>query len=217
MFNANRPSPGPDCSRDYRSKEVVNALKTMFHGKCYLCENDVSNPVVEHFIPHGGNRELEYEWNNLYYSCHRCNSIKGVERDFLDCCDASVDVSKSIKCLCSSVADDDIKVKAQNVDQKTQNTANLLHRCYNENNTGIRSISREYLHESIFEMYCVFIKYRRILKNRDALSSDKADALEHLKNMVKDSYPFSIFWKWHIKSDSFLANNFPDLLKAARI
>ncbi|MDR0409049.1 MAG: HNH endonuclease, partial [Spirochaetaceae bacterium] len=174
-------------------------------------------PVVEHFIPHKENKELKYDWKNLYYSCHRCNSIKGVEKDILDCCDDSVDVSKSVKCLCSSVPDDDIKVEAQNADQKTQNTANLLHRCYNENNTGIRSISRECLHDSIFEMYCDFITHRRILKNRDALQSEKADALEHLKNMVEDSYPFSIFWKWHIKSEPSLTKKFPDLLEATGI
>jgi hypothetical protein len=146
-----------------------------------------------------------------------CNTIKGVEKNLLDCCDASIDVSKSIKCLCSSVVDDDIKVEAQSNDQKTQNTADLLHRCYNENNTGIRSITREYLHESIYEGYCGFLKYRVILKNRDALPSEKTDALEHLKNMVKDSYPFSIFWKWHIKSDSFLSNHFKELLYAAGV
>jgi hypothetical protein len=115
------------------------------------------------------------------------------------------------------VVDDDIKVEAQNNDQKTQNTTDLLYRCYNENNTGIRSITREYLHESIYESYCSFLKYRFLLKNRDALPSDKADALEHLKNMVKDSYPFSIFWKWHIKSDSFLSNHFQELLNAAGV
>jgi uncharacterized protein (TIGR02646 family) len=76
MFKVNRPLPGPDCSHDYHGKEIINALRTMFHGKCYLCENDVSEPVVEHFIPHEGNRELENDWKNLYYSCSRCNNNK---------------------------------------------------------------------------------------------------------------------------------------------
>jgi uncharacterized protein (TIGR02646 family) len=217
MFNVNRPLPGPDCSHDYYREEVIHTLKNVFYGKCYLCENDVSDPVIEHFIPHEGNKELEYNWNNLYYSCHRCNNIKGVTKDLLDCCDASIDVSKSIKCLCSSVVDDDIKIEAQNNDQKTQNTVTLLRRCYNENNTGIRSISREFLHESIYEGYYSFLTYRRVLKNKNALSSDKTDALEHLKNMVKDSYPFSVFWKWHIKSDFFLSNHFQELLNATGV
>jgi hypothetical protein len=217
MFNVNRPLPGPDCSHDYHSKEIISILKNMFHGKCYLCENDVPHPVVEHFIPHEGNKELEHAWNNLYYACPRCNTIKHVEKDLLDCCDPSVDVSKSIKCLCSSVVDDDIKVESQNNDEKTMNTADLLRRCYNENNTGTKSISREFLHESIYDGYCSFLKHRVILKNKDALLSKKTDALEHLKNMVKDSYPFSIFWKWHIISVYFLSSNFPDLLDAARI
>ena len=215
MFNVNRPLPGPDCSQGYYKEEIIRTLRDIFYGKCYLCENEISDPVIEHFIPHEGNKELEYDWKNLYYSCQRCNNIKGVKKDLLDCCDVSINVSKSIKCLCPSVVDDDMKVEAQNSDQKTQNTADLLHRCYNENNTGIRSISREYLHERIYEGYCSFLKYRVILKNRDALLRDKTDALEHLKNMVEDSYPFSIFWKWHIKSDTFLSNHFQELLNAA--
>jgi uncharacterized protein (TIGR02646 family) len=126
MFNVNRPLPGPDCSHGYSGKEIIRSLKRIFYGKCYLCENDVSDPVVEHFIPHEGNKDLEYDWKNLYYSCHRCYNIKGVEKDLLDCRDASIDVSKSVKCLCSSVVDDDIKVEAQNDDRKTQNTVNLF-------------------------------------------------------------------------------------------
>jgi uncharacterized protein (TIGR02646 family) len=205
MFNVIRPQPGPDCSRDYRSKEVVIELKKIFHGKCYLCENEVSDPVIEHFIPHEGDKIKEYDWNNLYYACHRCNSIKGTMQGLLDCCDSSADVSRAIKCLCPSVPEKDVIVEAQEASLKFQNTAKLLDKCYNENNTGIRGISREALHEKIFEYYCTFIKYRMILKNKDSLPSDKEKAVEHLKNMAEVSYPFSIFWKWHILSDSFLA------------
>jgi hypothetical protein len=177
----------------------------MFHGKCYLCEDEVSGPVVEHFIPHEGDTVKEHDWNNLYYACHRCNSIKGTTQELLDCCDSSVDVSRTIKCLCPSVPDHNVTVEAQERTTKCQNTAKLLDRCYNENNTGIRGISREGLHEKIFGYYCKFIKYRTIITNKDSLPSDMEKAREHLKIMREDSYPFSVFWKWHISSDSFLA------------
>jgi uncharacterized protein (TIGR02646 family) len=208
MFNVVRPQQGPDYLTDYHSKDVVETLKAMFHGKCYLCENVVDDPVIEHFIPHEGDPAKKYDWNNLYYACHRCNSIKGTTTDILDCCDSTIDISWSVKCLCPSVPNYSITVEAQNHDVITQNTANLLDRCYNENNTGIRGISREALHEKLFEEYCNFIDNRRILKSRHSLKPEKDRAKEHLRQMQEDIYPFSVFWKWHILSDAFLATIF---------
>jgi hypothetical protein len=206
MFNVIRPQPGPDCSKDYRSKEVVMTLKTIFHGKCYLCEDEVSDPVIEHFIPHEGDTVKEHDWNNLYYACHRCNNIKGTTRELLDCCDSSVDISRAIKCLCPSVPEQNVIVEAREAAHEFKNTAELLDKCYNENNTGIRGISRESLHEKIFGYYCMFIKYRMTLKGKDSLPSDMEKAEAHLRIMTEVSYPFSVFWKWHILSDSFLAS-----------
>jgi hypothetical protein len=176
----------------------------MFYGKCYLCEDEVSDPVVEHFIPHEGDITKEYDWNNLYYSCHRCNNIKGTAKELLDCCDPSVDVLCAIKCLFPGVPGNNVIVEPQDNSVKTKNTAYLLDKCYNENNTGIRGISREALHEKLFDKYCDFINYRRTLKNKDSLASEKDNAKEHLKNMMEVSYPFSVFWHWHIISDPLL-------------
>jgi hypothetical protein len=176
----------------------------MFYGKCYLCEDKVADPVVEHFIPHEGDRKKEYDWNNLYYSCHRCNNLKGTTKELLDCCNSSIDVSCAIKCAFPGNPNDDILVEPQDESIKTKNTAFLLDKCYNENNTGIRGISREALHEKLFDKYCDFINYRRILKDEDSLPSEKDDAKEHLKNMIKVTYPFSVFWQWYVISDPFL-------------
>jgi hypothetical protein len=210
MFNVTRPQPGPDCATDYRSKEVMAALRAMFHGKCYLCEDEVSDPVVEHFIPHEGDPVKKYDWNNLYYACHRCNNIKGTTTDLLDCCDPTIDISHSIKCVFPGIPGENIVVETQCDDAKTRNTVHLLDRCYNEDNTGIRSISREMLHEKLFDYYYEFISDRRTLKNHDALPADKERAKAHLTLMQDVSYPFSVFWKWHILSDDFLAAQFSE-------
>jgi uncharacterized protein (TIGR02646 family) len=217
MFNVTRPQPGPDCSKDYRSPEVIKALKSMFYGKCYLCENDeLLDPEVEHFIAKEINSALEYVWTNLFYACGRCNSIKVANIDnkklsFHNCSDAAIDVSRAVKCLCPSVPNNDIIVEAQDESDKTKNTTTLLDRCYNEDNTGIRGITKESLHEKLFEIYCKFIDYRRTLKSKDALQSEKDNAKEHLTNMIGVSYPFSVFWKWHILSDAFLSPQFSDI------
>lgn len=174
MFNVTRPQPGPSCSKDYR-----------------------------------GDSSLKYSWNNLFYACPRCNSIKETAIDnknltIHSCCDTSVDVSRVVKCLCPSVPNHDVVVEAQDMSDKTRNTATLLSCCYNEDNTGIRGISKEALHENLFDCYCKFIADRRILKSRDSLQSEKDKALEHLTKMTSPSYPFSAFWKWHITDDEFL-------------
>jgi uncharacterized protein (TIGR02646 family) len=206
MFNVTRPQPGPDCSRDYRSKEVIDTLREIFYGKCYLCEDETSNPEVDHFIPRESDSTKTYEWDNLYYICGRCNGIKSTATDILDCCDAAIDVSKAIKCIVPSIPDDDIIVDAQDNHEATKNTANLLNRCYNEKNTGNRGITRELLHEKIFEEYSGFIKYRMALKSKRSLPRQRDEAKQHLLNMVRDPYPFSIFWKWHIWSDPYLSS-----------
>ena len=206
MFNVTRTQPGPDCSKDYRSVAVVNELRKIFYGKCYLCENEVSEPVVEHFVPHKGKDDSKkYDWNNLYYACNRCNSIKGDFNDeLMDCCDSSVDMSKSIKCQCPAIPNDDIVVESQSNEIKTENTAKLLNRCYNEDNTGIRGISKEILHEKLFEYFAKFINFRIIIKNKDSSQNEKEKAIGHIESMTQDNYPFSIFWKWHVWSDPVL-------------
>ena len=51
----------------YNTPEVNAALKEMFHGKCYICENkQITSYHIEHLNPHHGNIELKYSWDNLF-------------------------------------------------------------------------------------------------------------------------------------------------------
>lgn len=92
-------------SKDSRSQErfsvpfrpeirtrILPFLIEAFNGKCAYCESriplEISNPVMDNFRPKAGARGLEsefskdhywwlsYEWNNLYYSCLKCNNYK---------------------------------------------------------------------------------------------------------------------------------------------
>jgi len=204
MFKVVRSQPGPDVKKNYLSKEVVFELEKIFYGKCYLCEDIVADPQIDHFIPVETDKNKKYDWNNLYYACSRCNNIKGTASDLLDCCDPNIDVFKAIKCLCATNKIDDVLVEAQTDDVKTQNTAQLLHRCYNENNTAIRCISRKQLHERIFQKYSKFLFQSNKLYDISSSEKEKDTAVGELENMIDMAYPFSVFWKWHIKSDTFL-------------
>jgi hypothetical protein len=214
MFNVTR-SPFNLTKSNFNSPEVLLELQKIFYKKCYLCEDYVNNPDKEHFVAKSNDRTKEYDWNNLYHVCKRCNSIKKdvIDRknlQILDCCDNSINVSAAIKCLCSSVYNDDYLVEPQFDDKVTVNTSMLLHHCYNADNANY-GISREFLHEQIYKDFARFITYRMIVKDKDSLQSERNGAVEHLKNMSRDSYPFSIFWKWHILSDNLLKVYFPDL------
>lgn len=61
----------------YNTPEVNAALKEMFHGKCYICENkQITSYQIEHLIAHRGNKDIKYDWNNLFLSCAHCNNTK---------------------------------------------------------------------------------------------------------------------------------------------
>ena len=212
MFNVTRSSFNLTKS-NFHSPEVLLELQRIFYGKCYLCEDIVHNPDKEHFVAKSNDETKEFDWSNLYYVCKRCNSIKKdvIDRHnlpILDCCGSTIDVSWAIKCLCSTIPNEDFTVKAQYNDDVTKNTEILLHHCYNADNANY-GISRDFLHEQIFAEYVDFINHRRIVKSHKSLSSEKEKAIERLKNMSQNDYPFSIFWKWHIKSDTFLSAQIP--------
>ena len=51
--------------RSYNTEHVNQALREVFHGKCYICENkEATSYQIEHLIPHRGDKKLKYDWNN---------------------------------------------------------------------------------------------------------------------------------------------------------
>lgn len=210
MFKAIRSDEPPAslASKQYNSDEVVQRLREIFHEKCYLCEQtDLSAPEIEHLEPHEGNEALKYDWNNLYLSCSRCNSIKSnVHKGLLDCCSDEIDVFRSIKCLVPSVPDGSIQISAEShiEDPKVINTVALLQKCFNEKNTALRGITREVLVEKLFEHYIELLKHRSIIVNKRTTPQEKQHAQERIKVMIKVDFEFSAFWRWHVLMDSKL-------------
>ncbi|QWL72376.1 HNH endonuclease [Aeromonas hydrophila] len=217
MFNVIRPVNGPSCLLSgsvYNQSEVVSALKAMFHGKCYLCErNEIQDVEIEHFTPQGGGGG-RMKWNNLFYSCSRCNSIKGhVHLNLLDCTDPHINVSREIRLKIFPTPASDVLVEptSRSPSIEVNNTVILLELCFNSCNTALRGVSREALVEQIFEHMCTFINARRLLKNPSTGKSIRQDALETIEAMLDVRHPFSAFWRWQYLDDSFLTTNYPEL------
>ncbi|MGN5130512.1 HNH endonuclease [Aeromonas hydrophila] len=217
MFNVIRPVNGPSCLATgavYNRPEVVDALRTMFYGKCYLCErNEIHDVEIEHFIPQdaGGSR---MDWDNLFYSCSRCNGIKSNRHsDLLNCTDPHINVCREIRLKIFTTPDNDIFIEptSSQPSNETLNTIELLKLCYNDSTTALRGVSREALIEQIFDYMYTFINARRLLKHPSTGQSIRREALETIAAMLESRHPFSAFWRWQYLDDRFLTTNYPEL------
>lgn len=210
MFNVIRTYPEPqDLSRrTYNSPEIIGRLRVIFHDKCYLCEQgNLSDPEVEHFKPHGKNDELLYGWDNLFYSCSRCNSIKSnTHINLLNCTSPNTDVFEEVIHLAGNSVNGyiDVRPSSDNPSVETLNTIELLQECYNSDNTGLRGITKENLMEKIQNDFAYYTELRMILADPRSTDEQITQALERMKVICRPSYPFSVFWRWHVITDTRL-------------
>jgi uncharacterized protein (TIGR02646 family) len=93
---AKDPKKRPRSNR-YAHAEVVSALETMSHHKCFYCEQSTkqTEAEVDHHRGVVDKPELAFEWENLCLSCSACNKAKNALKaisvtDCLDPCDPEV-------------------------------------------------------------------------------------------------------------------------------
>lgn len=100
MVKVERSFPAPESLAEeakkvtgrYDKQDVIERLKKDFHNKCYICEmKNLQDPNVEHLLPHkkGKYPERKFDWENLFWSCGHCNSVKNSSKyneGIIDCC-----------------------------------------------------------------------------------------------------------------------------------
>ncbi len=70
--------------RRYKSDDITSRLSEMYEGLCCYCEGDpgiTGYGEVEHKFPKSIFPQYWYEWENLHWSCRRCNGSKGDQYD----------------------------------------------------------------------------------------------------------------------------------------
>lgn len=210
MFNAVRNEPAPASlanKRKYDSQDVWDALNRVFHKKCYICETKEPQDInVEHFLPHLNDEDLKFDWNNLYFSCGRCNNIKLAKYDdLIDCCDTEVDVLRAIKHLPPVTPyAQKLQVEAQVYDDKTKLTAELINKIFNSQHTPNKAVSASFLRRKVFDQFNKFLDLQNEYFKETALPHEKETALERMKLLVKASSPYSAFISWCIIEDEEL-------------
>ena len=108
-------------------------MKDDFHNKCYICEEREPSTInVEHFIPHKGNKELKFDWNNLFYSCGHCNNIKHAKYDdILNCTDSKTIILDLLQFEIKPFPREKAQIIPLKTDKQVVLTAQFLNEVYN--------------------------------------------------------------------------------------
>ena len=181
MVKCERTYPPPASlsqRKSYNESDVIKKLKAVFHDKCYICElKNLQDGIVEHRIPHKGNDALKYDWDNLFWACHHCNTWKNkkdVEYNVIDCC--KEDPEQHLKFIYDPFSHMVI-VKAKDTETSSRQTAKLIDNVFNVGNTGIRTNGKSQRMMELNKEWGIFLKllteYRN---NKSHLNSKKITA-----------------------------------------
>lgn len=209
------PTPPESLAREsqkakgsYNEKDVMDQLKHDFHDKCYLCElKGLTDVEVEHLMPHHNRsiKERVFDWNNLFYSCTHCNSVKNNRKyddKIIDCC--KIDPERFLQHIYTNEGEVIVAPVEGNTDEKVTMTADLIDNCFNQKNSGIRTIQCsarvDRLASTMNSLYQTLDAYRR---NRTSTKYSRA-----LRAMLKREYKFAAFTRQYVRSH---LDDYPEL------
>lgn len=183
----------------YNTENVNKALKEVFHGKCYICENkNATSYQIEHLIPHRKDVELKYDWNNLFWSCAHCNNIKSDKYEpILDC--TQKEVEKLIAFRKKGYFGTDEKLEFTPLvegNESVENTASLLKAVY-YGITPQKEIEARIIRKALRKNLSEFKEYVREYQEAED-EEEKKDIGELLKRELRDSSAFTAFKRWLI-------------------
>lgn len=156
----------------YDRPDVIERLEKDFHNKCYICEiKELQDPNVEHLLPHKNGKypDRKFDWENLFWSCAHCNSVKNNEKydeGIMDCCKTDPE-----KFLCFRLQNDDVTVEMKNPDDDVQKrTAMLVEETFSLKNTGMRTYASanrlKQLQKEMDILYKQLEKLRRVPESK---------------------------------------------------
>lgn len=209
------PMPPPSLASEkvkengnYREPDVIHQLAEDFHEKCYLCEIDELQSIeVEHLYPHGGDKALKFDWDNLFLSCAHCNSVKNQGKYhgvILDCCKVDPEFVLNQQFL-----NDHVSVQPTADTKAAVMTAELLTECFEKKNTGIRVMECQTrinaLRKTMNLLYKTLEQYR---------NSPSCRTLCTLRGMLSRTYKFAGFTRAYVRNH---LETYPDLAEYVQL
>ena len=227
-FNKSNTPPASLASHvSYTGADVISQLITDFKNKCYICgDKGPTSLNVEHFDEHRGDETKKYDWNNLFYACAHCNSVKQYtfttgSSNLLNCTDRTHKVDYWIEYRLK--LDEKLRKKAEikknatavDAAHNTQvnNTVRLLDRVYNGSGTALKDTEAENLLNKVNEE---ILKFRqRVLAYKTERNPGRRTILrEELKSMLSYEAPFAAFKRWIVRDLNILDIPMPNATDA---
>ncbi|MEE4222145.1 HNH endonuclease [Pseudomonas viridiflava] len=217
MFKVRRSLPAPlslAAGRSYSEPDVVKSLSQDFFDKCYICETkDPISLNIEHFIAHQDDRELMYDWENLFLCCARCNNFKRhYYNNLLNCTDPELDIWRMIEHIPPTSPGGTVRIAPTFDDERTRSTAKLIFRVFNEDNTGNKQVTSTYLKKKLFSEYAELVKHMNTFIDPRSLEDEKQDAVKRIRHMMTESQEYSAFMRWAVVDDPLIYELVADML-----
>lgn len=193
----------------YNTPEVNVALREMFHGKCYICENKAATSYqIEHLYPHRGDKMRKYDWNNLFLSCAHCNNTKlGRYEPILDCTKDNVEEYIAFRKTGYFGTEEKLSFEILIPGEKAENTRRLLWEVY-YGSTPQKKMEAGILRRILRKELAAFKEFVR--EYQEAEGEEKEDLKCLLRRQLGDSSPFAAFKRWLIRDN---AGMYPELLQ----
>lgn len=220
MIYLPKSQPAPAClaeeklksSGSYNCGDVLQRLQTDFKNKCYICEEkEISSINIEHFVPHKGDKDLKFDWNNLFFACGHCNNTKLAGFDNILDCTQTNEVETNIKYLMKPLPKELVELQTLTTDAKTLQTSQLLERVYNGHTTN-----------KIMEAANLRSKLLKEIRKFNDLLFDYVDdtySVEEKENFkrditgaISDASNFAAFKRWIIRDNAYFYAEFRDYL-----
>jgi uncharacterized protein (TIGR02646 family) len=217
MVYFEKSQPPPDCleiekakaNGDYKCTNVLERIKIDFKNKCYICEYKEPETInVEHFRPHEGNKELEFDWNNLFWSCSHCNNTKLAKyENILNCTVHSHNVENKLKYIFKPFPFEEVQIIELDNSLETLITKDLLIAVYN-GTTKLKKIEsanlRNKLLEEIMNFQGLLVDYFRDTNTLEDLEY----FLIKIRGHINRGSNFTAFKRWIIIENEKLKSEF---------
>jgi uncharacterized protein (TIGR02646 family) len=217
MIFFERSQPAPDSlalekqkkSGTYRTDEVIERVSVDFKDKCYICE--YKKPIsinVEHFVPHKGNRDLMFDWNNLFLSCAHCNNTKLDDYDtILNCTNPEDEVESRIDYAIKEWPEFEVVITAKTNDDRTALTVKLINAVYMGTTPEKRKESG-YIRDTIAKEFLEFRKSLLQYRDESLPVDERQKAKEAICEHLNSASAFTAFKRAYVKRNAELSRLF---------
>ncbi len=220
IFHA-KTQPAPPClaiekvkkNGSYRCMDALQQLKIDFKNKCYICEQKEPSAInIEHFTPYRGDKNLKFDWDNLFYCCAHCNNTKLDKAKYdsiLNCTIETDNVDSVIRYKMNPFPKEKAEITAITDDLKVHNTVHLLLAVYN-GVTPLKRIESGNLRNKLLKEIRAFQAQLCEFYEDDYSEEEKNQIKNNIIRALRPSSNFTAFKKWIIRDNEVMAEDFAE-------